>query len=81
LRGITLDVGRGEVMGVIGRNGSGKSTLMKILARITPPTEGSGRLIGRVGALLEVGTGFHPDLSGRENIFQGARASRCAEAE
>jgi lipopolysaccharide transport system ATP-binding protein len=69
LRGVTFDVPRGYVMGVLGKNGSGKSTLLKILARITSPTEGAAMLCGRVGALLEVGTGFHPDLSGRENIL------------
>jgi len=69
LRGISFEVQAGKVMGVIGLNGSGKSTLLRILARITTPTEGSARLRGRVGALLEVGTGFHPDLSGRENIM------------
>ncbi len=69
LRDVTFDVAPGEVVGVLGRNGSGKSTLMKILARITAPTEGQAILRGRVGALLEVGTGFHPDLTGRENVF------------
>jgi len=69
LRGITFEVPSGHVMGVLGKNGSGKSTLLKILARITSPTEGYAVLSGRVGALLEVGTGFHPDLSGRENIL------------
>jgi lipopolysaccharide transport system ATP-binding protein len=69
LRGVDLEVRPGEVVGVIGRNGSGKSTLMKILARITPPTEGRGEIHGRVGALLEVGTGIHPDLTGRQNVF------------
>lgn len=68
LRGVEFEVETGKVMGVIGRNGSGKSTLLRILARITTPTEGNAMLRGRVGALLEVGTGFHPDLSGRENI-------------
>ena len=69
LRHISFTVERGQVLGVIGRNGSGKSTLLKLLARITSPTEGRAALDGRVGALLEVGTGFHPDLSGRENIL------------
>ncbi len=69
LDGIDIDVEEGASLGVIGRNGAGKSTLLKILARITEPTSGRARLRGRVGALLEVGTGFHGELTGRENVF------------
>jgi lipopolysaccharide transport system ATP-binding protein len=72
LRGITLDIEEGDVIGVVGRNGAGKSTLLKILSRITPPTTGRVEIRGRVGSLLEVGTGFNPELSGRENVYLSA---------
>jgi lipopolysaccharide transport system ATP-binding protein len=81
LRDVTFDVGHGEVIGVIGRNGAGKSTLLKILSRITWPTEGRAFIHGRVGSLLEVGTGFHPELSGRENIFLNGAIMGMRKAE
>ena len=69
MRNANFAVNRGEVMGLVGRNGAGKSTVLKVLSRITEPTEGRAVLRGRVASLLEVGTGFHPELTGRENIF------------
>jgi lipopolysaccharide transport system ATP-binding protein len=81
LKDITHEIHRGDVVGVVGGNGAGKSTLLKILSRITTPTEGEADIYGRVGSLLEVGTGFHPDLTGRENIFLNGAILGMRKAE
>ncbi len=81
LKGVSFDVKQGDRVGIIGRNGAGKSTLLKVLSRITEPTEGSARIKGRVSSLLEVGTGFHPELTGRENIFLNGAILGMSKAE
>ncbi len=81
LKDVSLEVKRGEVLGIIGPNGAGKSTLLRILSRITEPTQGWAQIRGRVGSLLEVGTGFHPELTGRENIFLSGAILGMKKAE
>ncbi len=81
LRDVSFTVPRGEIMGFVGRNGAGKSTLLKLLSRITDPTDGLARIYGRVGSLLEVGTGFHSELTGRENIYLSGAILGMSKAE
>jgi ABC-type polysaccharide/polyol phosphate transport system ATPase subunit len=81
LKDVTCDIQQGEVIGLIGRNGAGKSTLLKLLARVTKPTAGWAEVRGRVGSLLEVGTGFHPELTGRENVFLSGAILGMKKAE
>src|SRR5262245_30975939 len=81
LKDVSVEIRPGEIVGVIGRNGAGKSTLLKILSRITEPTRGRAEIWGRVGSLLEVGTGFHSELSGRENLYLSGAILGMPKAE
>jgi lipopolysaccharide transport system ATP-binding protein len=81
LKDVSFDVSDGEVVGIIGKNGAGKSTLLKILSKITYPTDGNVKVRGRVASLLEVGTGFHEELTGRENVYLNGSILECASAK
>src|SRR5215475_7102947 len=81
LKDASFEIRQGEIVGLVGRNGAGKSTLLKILSRITKPTTGRAQIRGRVGSLLEVGTGFHPELTGRENVYLSGAILGMRKAE
>ena len=81
LKGINLEINKGDTIGIIGGNGAGKSTLLKILSRVTAPTEGSVKINGRISSMLEVGTGFHGELTGRENIYLNGAILGMTKAE